>query len=264
LLIQCGRFRSLLGATLALVAMPFITTSPALAQSQNSGGSDSDQWKITLAPYLLTPWMDGTTAIMGQEVKVNVSPGDILKNLQIGGMGYFEARKSKWGVGVDAVYMALGTTVDRVPVLGDRANADVDFNQGAYTFIGLRELNSKIDLLAGARWNVLSGRIGLKGPREAVLEQSPDWIDPIVGLKLNQRLGGRWSFAMEGDIGGFGAGSKFAWELFPVIGADFGKHITFKGGYRVLGMDYQHGTGQNLFEYDVVTQGIVLGAAFHL
>ena len=207
--------------------------------------------------------MDGTTAVKGQQVDVNAAPSDILSNLQFGAMGYFEARKSKWGVGVDAVYMALGTTVDRVPVFGGQANADVDFNQGAYTFFGLRQLNSKVDFLAGARWNVLQGRIGLKGPQQTVFKDTKQWIDPIVGLKLNQRLGGRWSFTMEGDIGGFGAGSKFAWELFPAIGADLGRRATFKAGYRVLGMDYQTGSPENLFKYDVITQGLVLGVAFH-
>ncbi len=44
-------------------------------------------------------------------------------------MGYFEARKGKWAFGADAAYMALGTTIDVPP-------ADIDFNQGVYTFTG--------------------------------------------------------------------------------------------------------------------------------
>jgi hypothetical protein len=59
-------------------------------------------------------------------------------------MGYFEARKARWAVGIDAVYMALGTDVDR-------PSANVDFNQGAYTFTGQYRLHEKIDLLFGAR-----------------------------------------------------------------------------------------------------------------
>jgi len=252
-----------MGAILAaLVLLPILTT-PSLAQSQSSSGKSPDQWQFTLAPYLMIPWMDGTTAVRGQEVEVDVGPSQILSNLQLGGMGYFEARKSKWGVGVDAVYMALGTTVDRAPLLGDRAGADVDFNQGAYTFIGLRQLNNKVDFLAGARWNVIQGRIGLKGPLQTVVEETKQWVDPIVGLKFNHRLGGRWSLTMEGDIGGFGAGSKFAWQLFPVLGVDVGKRATLNAGYRVLGSDYHSGSGKDLFRYEVITQGIVIGAAFH-
>lgn len=246
----------------ALILLLAMTASPLLAQSQRSGAS-SDQWKITVAPYLMLPWMDGTAAVKGREVKVNVAPSEIFSNLQMGAMGFFEARKAKWGVGVDALYMALGTTVERVPVLGDRANADVDFNQGAYTFTGLRQLHNKVDFLFGARWNVLQGRLGFKGPQATVVEATKQWVDPIVGLKLRQPLGGKWSFSMQGDIGGFGAGSDFAWQLFPVVGVDVGKRTTLGMGYRVLGVNYKTGSQTDLFKYDVITQAFVLGAAFH-
>lgn len=236
-------------------------TLPAAAQS--SSGSGSEEWKYTLAPYLMLPWMDGKTAVRGLEVDVNVAPSEILSNLQFGAMGYFEARKSRWGLGVDALYMALGSTVERVPVIGDRANADVDMNQGAYTFQGLRQLNSKVDFLFGARWNVIQGRIGLKGPQQTVVKDTKQWVDPIVGLKLRQPLRGKWHFSMQADIGGFGAGSKFAWHLFPMVGVEVGKRATLGMGYRVLGADYETGSQSTLFKYNVITQAFVLGAAFH-
>jgi hypothetical protein len=171
-------------------------------------------------------------------------------------MGYFEARKARWGGGVDAVYMALGTDVPR-------PSANVDFNQGAYTFIGLRQLNEKVDLVFGARWNVLQGKLEFKGPLlQGTFEETRQWVEPVVGLKLAQRLGGPWSFTMEGDIGGFGAGSDLAWQLWPVIGVDVSKHATIKIGYRVLSEDYETDSGARLFKYDVITQAIALGVAF--
>jgi len=257
------RLRAIPGATLATVVLVSLAASPLPGQSQRSTGPSPDQWKFTVAPYLMAPWMDGKTAVRGHEVEVDVKPSQILENLQFGAMGYFEARKARWGVGVDAVYMALGATVDRVPLLGDRANADVDFNQGAYTFTGLRQLNNKVDFLFGARWNVLDGKIGFKGPLQSTFEQDKQWVDPIIGVKLKQPLGGRWHFTMQGDIGGFGAGSKFAWHLFPLIGADVGKRTTLGIGYRVLSADYETGSQENLFRYDVITQAFVIGAAFH-
>jgi hypothetical protein len=200
--------------------------------------------------------MDGTTAVRGREVEVNMAPSDILSNFQFGAMGYFEARKAKWAVGIDAIYMALGTTVDQPPV-------DVDFNQGAYTFTGLRQLNEKVDFLFGARWNVLQGKLGFKGPQATEVKQTKQWVDPIVGVKLRQPLRGKWHFAMQADIGGFGAGSDFSWHLFPMVGVDVGKRATLGMGYRVLGADYKTGSQNTLFKYDVITQAFVLGAAFH-
>ena len=247
---------SILGAIRATLLLLAIISSPAAAQTQTSSQKSSDQWNFTLAPYLMFPWMDGTTALRGHELDVDVAPSEVFSNLQFGVMGYFEARKSKWAVGVDAIYMALGTTVDRPPV-------NVDFDQGAYTFMGMRQLNGKVDFLFGARWNVLQGKLEFKGPVLDTYKQTKQWVDPIVGFKLRQSLGGRKHFTMEADIGGFGAGSKFAWQLFPVVGVDVGKRTTLGVGYRVLGIDYKTGSGTGLFKYDVITQAFVLGAALH-
>jgi len=230
--------------------------SPLPAQPQSVSGTSSDEWKYTLAPYLMLPWMDGKTAVRGREVDVNVAPSEILGNLQFGAMGAFEARKAKWAWGVDAIYMALGTTIDQ-------PSADIDFNQGAYTFTGLRQLNDKVDFVFGARWNVLQGRLGFKGPLQTTVDDTKQWVDPIVGLKLRQPLGGKWHFTFQGDVGGFGAGSDFAWHLYPSVGVDVGKRSTLGIGYRVLGSNYQTGSQTSLFKYDVITQAFVLGAAFH-
>lgn len=254
---------SIASSRTALSLLFLIASSRLCAQSQNAASPDPGKWQVTLSPYLMLPWMNGTTAVRGNEVDVDVSPGDIFKNLQFGVMTGFEAKKSRWGFGADIVYMALGATVDRDPLLGDRAGADVDVNQGAYTFMGLRELNSKCDLVFGARWNVISGRIGLKGPQQTVVKQTKMWLDPIVGFKVKQPLVGKVHFQMEGDIGGFGAGSDFAWNLFPMIGMDVSKKMSLGLGYRVLSMNYKSGGQTDYFKYDVVTQAFVLGASLH-
>ena len=250
---QYRQCRLMPGVVLGVLVLLTIVASPALAQSPGSSGTNSDEWKFTLAPYLLFPRMDGKTAIRGHEIEVDVSASDIFENLQFGGMGYFEARKARWGVGVDAVYMALGTDVDR-------PSANVDFNQGAYTFMGLRQLNEKVDLVFGARWNVLQGKLEFKGPvLTGTFEATKQWVEPIVGLKLKQRLRGPMSFTFEGDIGGFGAGSDFAWQLWPMVGIDVGKRATLGLGYRVLSEDYETGSENQKFKYDVVTQAMVFG-----
>jgi hypothetical protein len=52
------------------------------------------------------------------------------------------------GGGADAIWMALGTTV---------RNTNVDFNQGAFAFYGLRRLGSAADLTVGMRVNTRRG-----------------------------------------------------------------------------------------------------------
>jgi hypothetical protein len=84
-----------------------------------------------------------------------------------------------------------------------------------------------------------------------------------VGIKLKQPLRGRFNFNFEGDIGGFGAGSDFAWNLFPTIGVDVSKKASLHLGYRVLSENYDTGSGNQYFKYDVITQAMVLGMTIH-
>jgi hypothetical protein len=250
---QIPRIQRTLGAILATFVFLSIVAFPALAQSPGSSGTNSDAWEVTAAPYVMLPWMNGNVAIGGSQNEVNVGPGDILSNLQFAAMGYFEARKGKWGAGVDAVYMALGSNIDR-------PSANIDLNQHAYSFIGLRQLHEKVDLVFGMRWNRISGKIDFKGPiLQGTFEETKNWVNPIVGVKLKQPLGSRYHFAFEGDIGGFGAGSDFAWNLFPTFGVDINKRFAIEAGYRVLSENFDTDSGDRYFKYDVVTQAMVLG-----
>jgi hypothetical protein len=122
---------------------------------------------------------------------------------------------------------------------------------------------ASLAFLFGVRWNVLQGKLEFMGPLLlGTFEQTKQWIEPIVGLKLNQRLRGPLSFTMEGDISGFGAGSDFAWQLWPAIGIDVSKRAALKIGYRVLSEDYDTGSGNQYFKYDVITQAMAFGMAF--
>jgi hypothetical protein len=251
--------RSLVGAgtrILLFCIIAAVIAGPSV-YAQTTGAS-GDEWKFRLAPYLMIPWMDGKAGLRGHEFDVNISAGDIFSKLQMGAMGNFEARKGAWGVGVDAMYMALGTDIDR-------PQANVDFDQAGFGFTGLRALNQKVDLTFGARWNVIRGNIEFKGPLATGTEvgQTKQWVDPIVGLNIHQPLGGRWHFGLVTDIGGFGAGSDFAWEVFPTVGVDVGKRARLGIGYRAIGMDYKTGSDNTLFRYDVITSGLVLGMAFN-
>ena len=244
--------REVLWSCIVIMLLGISTVS---VQAQSSNGAGSERWEYVVAPYLMFASMDGTSAVRGREVEVDVSPSDIFQNLQFGAMGYFGARKGNWGFGVDALYMALGTTIDTPP-------ANVDPGQGAITFMGTRRLHEKVEAVFGARWNFIQGKIEFTGPLNLTVEQTKHWVDPLVGLKFQQKLGERWRFTLEGDIGGFGAGSDFAWHVFPIVEAAVGKRASLAFGYRVLGMDYESGSGNTLFKYDVITSGPVIGMTF--
>ncbi len=234
----------LLWAIVVLVAAGAWT--PAAAQAP------SDEWDVTVVPYFMGASMSGTTAVRGREVDVDVSASDIFSNLQFGAMGLVVARKGKWGLGGDAIWMALGTTV---------RNTNVDFNQGAFAFYGLRRLGAAADLTLGMRVNTLQGKLTFNALGVSV-SQDKTWVDPLVGLTLRSPGEHRVHLQVYTEIGGFGVGSDFTWQIFPTLGFKFTDHFSLEAGYRWLDLDYETGDGNERFAYDVLTQGPVGGLAF--
>jgi hypothetical protein len=222
------------------------SASPAHAQTA------SDEWQVLVAPYLMGAAMSGETTVRGLPVDVDVSASDIFSNLQFGAMGLAVARKGDWGVGTDLIWMALGTTV---------RNTNVDFNQGAFAFYGLRGLGPNADLTLGARINTLQGTLGFKGP-DLEVSQDKTWVDPIAGLTLRTAADRPVQLRVYSEIGGFGVGSDLTWQVFPTVGIRLTRRASIELGYRWLDLDYADGEGAREFRYDVLTQGPVVGFGF--
>src|SRR5512136_2654340 len=243
--------------TLLAVGVMFalLPATPALAQAP------ADGWRVTVAPYMMGAAMNGTTAVAGQELDVDMSFSDILDNLQFGAMGLVVARKGNWGVGGDAIWMALGANGTAPGPLGITGSADV--NQGAFAFYGLRRLGPAADVFFGGRVNTLQAKLSFNGPGQRSADGSKTWFDPIVGLQLRTPdTGKRWHAQVYTEIGGFSVGSTFTWQVFPTFGVNLSKRSSLEVGYRWLDIDYSSGEDATLFKYDVLTEGPVMGFAF--
>ena len=220
--------------------------TPAAAQTA------SDGWDVVAEPYLMGAAMNGAVALRGRDVDVDVSASDIFSNLQFGAMGMLVAKKGHWGFGADAIWMALGTTV---------RNTNVDVNQGAFAFYGLRQLGPTAGVTFGLRVSTLQGTLDFKTLGVAV-SQDKTWVDPIVGLSLRTAAGRPLQLRVYSEIGGFGAGSDFAWQVFPTLAIHFSDRVSLDVGYRWLDLDYTTGEANERFTYDVLTQGPVAGVGF--
>ena len=63
----------------------------------------------------------------------------------------------------------------------------------------------------------------------------------MVGLRARHEFAPGERFETRGDIGGFGAGSAFSWEVYGGYARDFefnGLKLTSSIGYRALSVDY--------------------------
>ena len=244
--------------TLLAVGVMFalLPATPVLAQAP------ADGWRVTVAPYFMGAAMNGTTAVAGQELTVDMSASDIFSNLQFGAMGIVVARKGNWGVGGDAIWMALGANGTSPGPAAIPGSADM--SQGAFAFYGVRRLAPAADLFFGGRVNYLSTNLRINTPLQVrSVDGSKTWFDPIVGLQVHTpNAGSRWHAQVYAEFGGFGVASTFTWQIFPTVGVNLSKRASLEFGYRWLDIDYSSGENTTLFKWDVLTQGPVIGFAF--
>jgi hypothetical protein len=248
--------RSLLCATLLWLM------APGGLRAQDAGTGEG--WTFIVAPYLVFPHMDGSLTVRGIPVEVDVGPEEIFDSLDFGAMLYLEMANGDWAITLDGLYMNLGER-GQTPLTGREAEADT--KQLAIEATGMRRVASWAEIGIGGRLNSLDGGLSV-APGDVALpgidvSETKTWFDPVIAARLTAPLGGRWRLGVRGDIGGFGLGSEFAWQVFPFVGYRFGSLFELEAGYRALGMEYETGSGDDLFVYDITTFGPQLGLVFH-
>lgn len=137
----------------------------------------------------------------------------------------------------------------------------------------LNELGDRtwtLEALAGLRYSSLGGELQFQpvGPVTLpAVQQSKNWIDPIVGFRLSADLTENLTGSLRGDIGGFGVGSDVTWQAAALIAyrfSMFGKRAEAGVGYRALHWNFSDGTGPQQFKWDATLQGPLIGLLVHL
>ena len=102
-------------ALLALLA----ATAPGLATA--------NEWEHTAVLYMIGAGIDGTAGVGPVEGDVDVSFGDILDNLEFGGMAAYRADNGPFAVVADLIYMDLETDKNGLGPFGQtRATVELD------------------------------------------------------------------------------------------------------------------------------------------
>ncbi len=257
---RAGAGANLSAAAVAVLASGALTAPGAVAQET------SDQWRITVAPYVWMTSLDGHITVQGLKGKLNLDFSDVLENLSLAGMLLVDVQKGPWIVTANFVGASLeADATNDIKVTNDVINLGTAI---AYQVVDheLRRsasgqpLSLRLAPLAGARVTYL--RAELDNDAGPSVDESETWVDPLIGLRADLDLTERVALAAEADVGGFGVGSDLAWnaQLFLTWRTSlFGVATDLALGYRALKQDYDH----NDFTYDVTTSGPIIGAAFH-
>jgi hypothetical protein len=215
----------------------------------------ADDWDVTIAPYAMGSSLDGTAALKGQQADFDISASDIFDHMDFGFMSAVVARKGKWGIAGDALWVDLSV---------ENPMAKVDPALGIVTLGGLRRMTDWADVTFGARWNHLDlGIEVLQGPMAGLkVDGARDWVDPTVGILLRTPKGHRFHAGLAADVGGFGVGSDLSWSVMPTVGVAIGERGSFEVGWRSIDVDYETGEGASRFLWDVRIEGPVAGFTY--
>jgi hypothetical protein len=213
----------------------------------------SESWDFELTPYLWAAGLDGDTAADGTGSEIDTDYSFFsLDNLDFALGTAFEARKGRWGMLYDLMYVEFSDAFNRAP------NSEVEVSGGVLdTVASLAAQNGRpLELLFGLRYVALKATVDIAPVPAASARES--WLDPLVGLRFTHAFNDRWSVALRGDIGGFGVSSDFVTNVSAIFGWRVGENVTLRGGYRLLQMDFD---GDSLL-LDATLQGYVIGASW--
>ncbi len=274
----------ILMVSVMVVAMVAAGPTPAsLAQSA------ADQWRFGITPYFWFLNLEGNlrySPIAGGSPHVEISNSDLLDSLDFGVMLSGEARKGRWSIFTDVIYLDLSS-------LDSRVN-DIDFNLGGpgnptsvendagtsssleawlWTLAGsygvVEERAVTLEVLGGFRylsldvntdWQLTTTVTG-PGPgqvfqRTGSVSETQDAWDAIVGVRGRVRIGdSNWTLPYYLDIGT--GNSDLTWQ--GMVGLSYGFNWwEIMINYRYLDYDMD---GGGLFE-DLTLEGPGIGLTF--
>jgi hypothetical protein len=225
----------------------------------------SSDWDFALTPFYV--WaidMSGSMTVEGNNVPVNVDFDEITDNLEFLFTAHIEGKhKSGFGFLTDISYIEIEDDMSTPgPTL------DVQFTSVMYEFAGIYRINygaNALDLIGGIRYYDLELEIDVIGvpPMGGIppsMDKSQDWVDAMLGARYTWAFTDKWKLMARGDIG-FG-GSEHAYNLESLFVYKPWQYVSFIFGYRYMDIDYEDGSGSDLFEYDITMKGPVLGVNF--
>lgn len=260
------------------------TDSVDPSTNYKTGYYGTKDWQAFVAVYLWAVGMNGELGIGNTTADIDVSFGDILDNLDIGAQLHIEVWWKKWIFFVDPLFMKLSSNGSQTSIIGTRkADAEVkmflmDLAIGYRVAEFALTQNTKsndfktwpaiaVDVYGGGRILRVENTLDLTldtpiGQRKESIGVDETWFDFIVGTRFIFDFTENLLLSVKTDIGGFGLGfsSDIDWNFVANVGYTLPWWgVTPYVGYRVLYIDYEDGSGNNRFAYDIWHTGPQVG-----
>lgn len=235
-----------------------------LAAALLPSAAPADEWSGSVTIYGWLPWMDleATPDNGSGSTSISLDPGDVLDALQFVFMAAGDVHYGRIGLLHDFIYTDLGSSGRLSGPFASKVDVDVKMLI-ATTALGYQvyvEDGKLIEPYAGVRYVNIKSDITIKGGGPVGLNKSADvdvdWWDPVIGVRGRAPLTEKLSAIGFADIGGFGAGSEFTWQVFGGLDYAFSPNFSANAGFRYLSIDYEASKA----DIDMDMYGPVIGA----
>jgi hypothetical protein len=241
------------------------TDQPTVADPVASGTGqvglppEDSGWHFAVSPYLWFPGVHGTLGAGGHDASIHASPGDLLSHFRFGLMGAVEPRYKRLVLPFDMMWIRLGDN-KALPNLED-TTASVKGTEFLMTQkVGYRVVDLemiKIDALTGFRFWHFGENLKFS-PSGFSFSNAQNWVDPLVGGRIQVALSPKIVVNILGDVGGWGTGSQLEYQVAGLLGYRIKPKLTLQAGFRYLYVDY---TNRTRFA-TVVTSGVIFGTTY--
>jgi len=219
--------------------------------------SSTDKWEFQFVPYLWFAGLKGQVGIGDRVADVDADFGDIFDKLNFGFMAAFEARKHRFGLFSDLLYLKVSAENATPGALFSsvKLTQKVFMFEEAVAYRLYQKNGSSVDAMAGIRFWHLNTRLlftaGISPEVEA--DRSKNWVDGLAGLRGRAYVSKNIFVLGRGDVGG--GGSDLTYQLIGGGGLTFRERFSFLLVYRYLHVNYD----RDNFLFDVGIKGPAIG-----
>ncbi len=228
-------------------------------------------WEIM--PYAWFTGIEGTMTIEGQLRGIDASIADVWDNSNAGGSIRCETWKGGNGFYLDLFYVNLtgefGADDDKFVPASNIFFLDLAYNHELGSTLVVLDQQSRdnreirylsFGVLVGGRYFRLKN--SLEESNGEKLEQTGQFMDPIVGGYLHYRMAKALTVAAAGDIGGFGIGSEFTWNAWTRFDFRLADWLWINALYRAFDIRYEEGSGDDKIGLNARIAGPAVGVIF--
>jgi hypothetical protein len=290
------RFDSTIPETSGSAATPLFASPHYDAVARPAYGD----WKVTVMPYVWAINLNGTMTLRSATLGTDATIIDALTKSSAFpgiGMGRVEVENGPFWAYGDIAWAQLrfaGSTLSlRSPLVdvsvaasaSGRMKMNLGIGEAGFgyelgrwkltnapasvttldAYLGTRYVNLTTKMEVDAVAAISAPFFGIEriGSRDVTGTGTLWWMDPVIGLRMRHSTAPGSTFELRGDIGGFGAGSKFSWQVLGGYHADFdynNTHFTTLVGYRALGVDFSKWVNGRENGINSVIHGPIIGA----